>query len=77
MLAFLEQLDKKGIRFALSNVLESKGKKNEILSKWISKHKQFNVISLNYNYSNSNYHTKGRNEITKEVLIVNYKVENE
>lgn len=77
LLAFLEQLDKKGIRFALSNVLESKGKKNEILSKWISKHKQFNVISLNYNYSNSNYHTKGRNEITKEVLIVNYKVENE
>lgn len=71
LLSYLEQLDKKGIRFALSNVLESKGKKNEILIDWIKKHKKFKTIPLNYDYSNSNYHTK-REGVTKEVLVVNY-----
>lgn len=71
LLSYLEQLDKRGIRFALSNVLESKGKRNEILDQWIKKHKKFKVISLDYDYSNSNYHTK-RVGVTKEVLVVNY-----
>lgn len=71
LLDYLEQLDKKGIRFALSNVLESKGRKNEILSNWIKTHKKFKVISLDYNYSNSNYQTK-RDGVTNEVLVVNY-----
>lgn len=71
LLAYLEKLDQRGIRFALSNVLESKGKKNEILSGWVKKHKKFRVISLDYDYSNSNYHTK-KEGITKEVLVVNY-----
>ena len=71
LLSYLEQLDKKNIRFALSNVLESKGKRNEILNNWIKKHKKFKTILLDYDYSNSNYHTK-REGITKEVLVVNY-----
>lgn len=71
LLSYLEQLDKKGIRFALSNVLENKGKKNKILSDWIEKNKKFKAISLDYDYSNSNYHTK-REGVTKEVLVVNY-----
>ncbi len=71
LLSYLEQLDKKGIRFALSNVLESKGKKNIILANWIKKNKKFKAISLEYDYSNSNYHTK-REGATKEVLVVNY-----
>ncbi len=71
LLLYLEELDKKSIRFALSNVLESKGKKNEILSNWIKKNKKFKVIPLDYNYSNSNYHTQ-REGATREVLVVNY-----
>lgn len=71
LLVYLENLDKKGIRFALSNVLESKGKKNEILLSWIKKHKKFKTIPLDYDYLNSNYHTK-RDGVTKEVLVVNY-----
>lgn len=71
LLSYLEQLDKKGIRFALSNVLESKGKKNKILADWIKKNKKFKVISLDYDYSNSNYQTT-REGVTKEVLVVNY-----
>lgn len=58
LLNYLEELDKKGIRFALSNVLESKGKKNAILSEWINQNKKFKAIPLNYDYTNSNYHTK-------------------
>ena len=71
LLNYLEELDKKGIRFALSNVLESKGKKNVILSEWINQNKRFKAIPLNYDYTNSNYHTK-KDGITKEVLVVNY-----
>lgn len=71
LLNYLEELDKRGIRFALSNVLESKGKKNLILSEWINQNKKFKVIPLNYDYTNSNYHTK-KDGITKEVLVVNY-----
>ena len=36
LLCYLEKLDSKGIRFALSNVLESKGTRNEILSNWLN-----------------------------------------
>ena len=71
LLSYLEKLDKKGIRFALSNVLESKGKINTILCDWVNKNKKYRVIPLNYDYSNSNYHTK-KDGVTKEVLIVNY-----
>lgn len=71
LLAYLEELDKRGIRFALSNVLENKGKKNDILADWIQKNKRFKAISLDYDYSNSNYHTQ-RDGVTKEVLVVNY-----
>ena len=71
LLRYLEELDKKGIRFALSNVLESKGKKNAILSEWINQNMKFKAIPLNYDYTNSNYHTR-KDGITKEVLVVNY-----
>ena len=71
LLAYLEELDRRGIRFALSNVLESKGKKNNILSNWIDKNKKFKAIALDYDYSNSNYHTQ-RSGVTKEDLVVNY-----
>lgn len=71
LLLYLEELDKRGIRFALSNVLESKGKKNDILANWIKKNKKFKTILLDYDYSNSNYHTQ-REGVTKEVLVVNY-----
>ncbi len=71
LLSYLEEVDRRGIRFALSNVLESKGKKNKILADWIEENEKFRVISLNYDYSNSNYHTQ-REGVTKEVLVVNY-----
>lgn len=63
----LDQLHEKGVKFACSNVLSHKGRKNDTLTEWSKKYK---VIHLNRNYSNSSHNTsKGKSE---EVLIVNY-----
>ena len=64
---YLDNADKRGIKFALSNVIEHKGKTNDILLKWAKKYK---IIDLNYNYSNSSYNTKKGD--SREVLIINY-----
>ncbi len=71
LLAYLNKVDKHGVKFALSNVTEHKGLKNEILIDWAIEN-QYNIHNLNYNYSNSNYHIKDKSQITKEVLITNY-----
>lgn len=68
--ALIDDLDSRGIRFALSNVLEHKGKENSFLIEWAKKYK---IHNLNHNYGNSNYQTKDRSTTsTKEVLIINY-----
>ena len=73
LLSYLDNLHERGIRFALSNVLHSKGKENKILIDWVNKNiGKYRVIYLDYSYSNSNYHTKDRTSQTEEVLIVNY-----
>lgn len=72
LLAYLEEADRRGIRFALSNVLESKGRKNEILEDWVREHPRFRVISLDYGYGNSSYHGKNKESRTREVLVVNF-----
>ena len=73
LLEFLDQLQSKGIRFALSNVIRNKGKENQILMEWIRKNAGlYQMIKLDYSYSNSNYHTKDRTSSTEEVLIRNY-----
>lgn len=70
LLDFLDELNNKNIKFALSNVLENKGKSNDNLKRWSEKYK---VIHLNYSYGNCNYHTKDKsNNSTDEVLIINY-----
>jgi DNA adenine methylase Dam len=69
LLNLLDSLNSKGIRFALSNVLESKGKSNDILKEWS---KKYNVHYLNYNYNNSNYQIKDKTNKSIEVLITNY-----
>lgn len=71
LLEFLKQLDINGIKFALSNVIEHKGKQNKLLLDWCLKN-QFNIIYLDKNYSNSNYQTKHKEQKTLEVLITNY-----
>lgn len=73
LLNILDDLDKKNIKFALSNVIEHKGKENTLLKEWIDKN-SYIVNYLDKNYANSNYQTKDRDKKASiEVLITNYK----
>lgn len=67
LLKYLDRTNEKGIKFALSNVLEHKGKSNDILKQW---GKKYNIHHLNIDYSNSSYNTSKGKSI--EVLITNY-----
>lgn len=66
LLELIDTLDKKDVKFALSNVTHYKGKKNEHLLKWMKKYKTHQIKS---NYIS--YHNNGKKKI-KEVLITNY-----
>ena len=73
LLQFLDKLHSNNIKFALSNVLRSKGKENSILINWTNKNSnKYRVINLNFDYNNSNYQVKDKNSVTEEVLIINY-----
>lgn len=68
----LDELNSRGIKFALSNVLYHGGHCNEILKSWIEKN-HYNVHHLAMTYSNSNYHKKDRTiDGTDEILVTNY-----
>ena len=66
LLNLLDLLNEKGIKFALSNVLEHKGKQNNILIEWSKKYKVINVSSNYISYHDNSIKN------SKEVLIVNY-----
>lgn len=72
LLELLDSLDDRNIKFALSNVLESKGYVNEILMEWIRSRPRYKSVELNYTYSNANYHRQNKEKKTKEILVVNY-----
>lgn len=68
----IDRLSKRGVRFALSNVLEHNGKRNQILEDWIE-HNQYFVHNINFGYGNCNYGKQNRNGKTVEILLMNYK----
>lgn len=63
----LDNLNDRNIRFAMSNVLTHKGKKNTLLIDWS---KKYTIHHLNYNYKNSSHNTSKKE--SDEVLITNY-----
>ena len=69
LLDLLDELDRGGIRFALSNVFVHKGMTNEELIRWSHR---YHVLHLEQNYANCSYHAKDRSGNTQEVLITNY-----
>lgn len=69
MYDLLDYLNKKGIKFALSNVLEHKGQKHELLLNYLET-TDFIVHDLNHTYRNASHNTS-RGE-SREVLITNY-----
>ena len=70
LLEYMDRLHQRKIKFALSNVFENKGNRNELLIAWSKKYK---VHYIDHSYSNCNYHSKNKHkESTVEVLIMNY-----
>ena len=72
LLDFLDTLNKKKIKFALSNVIQHKGRENKILMDWI-KNNKYQVHYLKYDYNNSNYQAMDTDKKTVEILVTNYK----
>lgn len=66
LLKFMDKLDKKKVKFALSNVTHYNGSINNILIEWMKKYSSHKIES---NYIS--YHNNEKKEI-KEVLVTNY-----
>ena len=66
LLNVLDKLDKKGIRFALSNVFSHKGLENTILIEWSKKYKVYDIKSNYISYHDNTVKN------SKEVLITNF-----
>ncbi len=69
LLDILDDLNSRGVKFALSNVLIANDKKNEILTEWS---KKYTVYIIENSFNNSNYRRKKKDD-TIEVLITNYR----
>lgn len=65
----LDELNKRGIKFAMSNVLEHKGLSNVSLIDWSN---NYSVNFLDHNYKNSSYCGNNTDKKTTEVIITNY-----
>ncbi len=78
LLSMLDKLNNKGIKFALSNVLQKKklNIKNEILYNWLERNKdKYFINKIDYHYRSASYNKKIRDGLEEEILITNYKLE--
>ena len=66
LLNLLDELDKKNIKFAISNIIKHKNMHNEIFDIWA---KKYNIIDITSNYISFHDNTK---KGSYEVLITNY-----
>ena len=67
----LDYLNNKGVNFALSNVAEHKGLKNETMIDW-QESSGYQRHNISFDYNNCNYHANNKHNKTVEVLITNY-----
>lgn len=70
MIAWLDELDNRGIEFVMSNVTHHRGKTNDRLIDWASR---YNVHSRDYKYVFNTHQAKEQHEATVEVMITNFK----
>lgn len=62
----LDKLDKKGVRFGLTNLLNHKGRTNQILCEWMSKYKVYPISSNYISYNDNTIKSD-----SKEVFVTN------
>lgn len=67
----LEELNKKNIQFALSNVLSKAKITNQILEDWSKKNNNIRIHNIDYDYRSCSYNKKDRDSHEREVLIMN------
>ena len=72
LFTLLDELGAHGIRFALSNVMEHKGRINEPLQEWVES-RGLLVYGINIDYASCNYQNRNRQHATQEVLVTNYR----
>lgn len=65
----LQRLTERGVKWALNNVLEHKGRRNTLLKDFIERHR-LTVHHLNHTYANASYNGKRGSSV--EVLVTNY-----
>ena len=63
----LDRLDKKGIKFGITNLVNHKGQTNEMIKSWSKKYKIYNITS---NYISFNDNTIKAD--SKEIFVTNY-----
>ena len=71
LLDLLDNLSSRNIKWALSNVIDAKGKRNNILYDWLSNSK-YAVHQLDMHYTRNHNNTGQHTHFTDEVLITNY-----
>ena len=71
LLGLLTELNRNHVKFALSNVIEHKGRCNPLLRDWIEQG-NFTVHYIDKDYTNSNYHTTETDSKTIEIVVTNY-----
>lgn len=64
LLEFLTRLDKKGIKFMLSNMMDRNGKTNDSLSEWIKEN--------NYKIIKDDKITRRNRQDRQEIIVINY-----
>ncbi len=67
LINFLEKLNEKNIKFAISNVTHYKGKTNKIFLEWSKKYHSYNIKSNYISYHDNT------NKVFNEVLVTNFK----
>lgn len=71
LFALLDEMERQGVKFALSNVSHHKGSRHQALLDWKCAG-GYHMHRINFNYNNCNYQANNRKNVTREVLITNY-----
>lgn len=71
LLKFLDNANKLGLKFALSNVIQAKNQENHILRHWLTEN-NYTCHFLDKSYANSSYQRRDKDSKSVEVLITNY-----
>lgn len=74
LLNYIDRARERGLKFALSNVIQHRGKTNFILAKWIDEN-NLNVYDItNDGYSHCTHTVSPNAEPTREIIVTNYSV---